>query len=101
MSDPGVEIRAEYEYLPMAKKGAFECDDPVLNRIWNVADYTFHLNSREMFLDGIKRDRWVWSADAYQSLFVNRYLFRDEKIEERDPDRARRKRRRLSGISIP
>lgn len=83
VSDPGVEIRAEYEYLPMAQKGAFECDDPVLNRIWNVADYTFHLNSREMFLDGIKRDRWVWSADAYQSLFVNRYLFRDEKIEER------------------
>ena len=83
VSDPAADIRAEYEYLPMAQQGEFRCDDELLNRVWDVAAYTFHLNCREMFLDGIKRDRWVWSADVYQSLFVNRYLFRDEKIEER------------------
>ena len=42
-----------------------------------------HLNSREFFLDGIKRDRWVWSGDAYQSYLVNDYLFRDEAITRR------------------
>ncbi len=83
ISDPQVRVQAEYEYLPMAQQGEFRCNEGILNKVWDTAAYTFHLNCREMFLDGIKRDRWVWSADAYQSLFVNRYLFRDEKIEER------------------
>jgi len=42
-----------------------------------VAAYTLHLNTREFFIDGIKRDRWVWSGDAYQSYLMNYYLFFD------------------------
>ena len=49
--------------------GEFRCNEEVINKVWDVAAYTFHLNSREFFLDGIKRDGWVWSADAYQSFF--------------------------------
>ena len=48
-----------------------------------MASYTFHLNCREAFLDGIKRDRWVWSGDTYQSARINRYLFADKEIEQR------------------
>lgn len=83
VSDPGAEIAAEYEYLPLQVRGSFRCSEDIVNKVWDVAAYTFHLNSREFFLDGIKRDRWVWSADAYQSLFVNRYLFFDPEIEKR------------------
>lgn len=83
VSDERAEAEAEYEYLPLEYKGSFQCEDEMVNRVWNVAAYTFHLNCREFFLDGIKRDRWVWSADAYQSLFVNRYLFFDPEIEKR------------------
>ena len=82
-SDAAAEVSAEYEYLPVTYRGAFRCDEAVINDVWDVAAYTFHLNSREFFLDGIKRDRWVWSGDAYQSLFVNRYLFFDRDIERR------------------
>ena len=78
-----MEVKAEYEYLPLEYKGSFHCSEEIINKVWDVAAYTFHLNSREFFLDGIKRDRWVWSADAYQSLFVNRYLFFDKEIEKR------------------
>ena len=77
------EIEAEYEYLPLEYKGSFRCSDEKLNRIWSTCTYTFHLNSREFFLDGIKRDRWVWSGDAYQSYLVNDYIFRDEDITRR------------------
>lgn len=77
------QVTAEYEYLPLTYQGAFHCDDELLNRIWDVAAYTFHLNCREFFLDGIKRDRWVWAGDAYQSLYVNHYLFMDKEIEKR------------------
>lgn len=76
-------ITAEYEYLPLTRRGSFTCTEEIVQRVWDVAAYTFHLNCREFFLDGIKRDRWVWSADAYQSLFVNRYLFFDPEIEKR------------------
>lgn len=83
VSDTGAEISAEYEYLPLERKGSFHCKETVINQVWDVAAYTFHLNCREFLLDGIKRDRWVWSADAYQSLFVNHYLFFEQDLERR------------------
>ena len=81
--DAPADIKAEYEYLPLERKGSFRSSDETLNHIWETCAYTFHLNSREFFLDGIKRDRWVWSGDAYQSYLVNDYLFRDEAITRR------------------
>ena len=78
-----VGVSALYEYLPMERRGKFCCSNEKLNQIWEISAYTFHLNSREFFLDGIKRDRWVWSGDAYQSYFINRYLFFDKEITKR------------------
>ena len=83
MDRKGVDVRAEYEYLPLKQRGSFVTGEDIIDRVWETAAYTFHLNCREFLLDGIKRDRWVWSADAYQSLFVNRYLFLDRDIEKR------------------
>lgn len=76
-------VTALYEYQPLEYKASFECDDPAVKRIFDVCAYTFHLNTREFFLDGIKRDRWVWSGDAYQSYMVNRYLFANEETAKR------------------
>lgn len=83
VSEKQAEIEAEYEYLPVTYRGSFHSSNEMLNRIWDVAAYTFHLNSREFILDGIKRDGWVWSADAYQSFFVNQYLFFDQDLVKR------------------
>jgi alpha-L-rhamnosidase len=66
-----------YEYLPLAERGSFRCSDEEINKIYDVSKYTFQLNTREFFIDGIKRDRWVWSGDAYQSYLMNYYLFFD------------------------
>lgn len=66
-----------YEYLPLANRGSFRCSDTGLNKIWDVAAYTMQLSTREFFIDGIKRDRWIWSGDAYQSYLMNYYLFFD------------------------
>jgi hypothetical protein len=66
-----------FEYLPLEERGCFRCSDEQINKIWDVAAYTLHLNSREFFIDGIKRDRWIWSGDAYQSYLMNYYLFFD------------------------
>ncbi|MBD0823759.1 alpha-rhamnosidase [Aestuariibaculum marinum] len=72
-----------YEYLPLEYRGAFKSSDDLLNQIWDVSAYTMHLTSREFFIDGIKRDRWVWSGDAYQSYLMNYYLFFDSPSVER------------------
>jgi alpha-L-rhamnosidase len=66
-----------YEYSPVTERGSFKCSDDEINRIYDVAKYTFHLNTREFFIDGIKRDRWIWSGDAYQSYLMNYYSFYD------------------------
>ncbi len=66
-----------YEYLPVANRGSFRCSDESINKIWDVAAYTMQLNTREFFIDGIKRDRWIWSGDAYQSYLMNYYLYFD------------------------
>lgn len=72
-----------YEYLPLDYRGSFKSSDTLLNKIWDVSAYTMHLTSREFFIDGIKRDRWVWSGDAYQSYLMNYYLFFDSPSVER------------------
>ena len=71
--------------LPMHKaaRGSFKCNDEELNRIWEVGAYTMHLTTREFFIDGIKRDRWVWSGDAIQSYLMNYYLFFDNETVKR------------------
>lgn len=76
-------VEAAYEYLPLSDVGDFECEDPMVKKIWDVCSYTFHLNSREFYQDGIKRDRWVWSGDSYQSFMINRYLYFDPAIIRR------------------
>ncbi|MBR5427127.1 MAG: alpha-rhamnosidase [Clostridia bacterium] len=76
-------VSAQYEYLPIEDRASFSCDRELVNRVWDLCAYTFHLNSREFFLDGIKRDRWVWSGDAYQSYMIARYLYGDPSVSER------------------
>ncbi|HRG23290.1 MAG TPA: alpha-rhamnosidase [Chitinophagaceae bacterium] len=72
-----------YEYADVKERGRFTCDDAEVNRIYEVAKYTFELNTREFFIDGIKRDRWIWSGDAYQSYLMNYYLYFDNETVKR------------------
>ncbi|WP_342648393.1 alpha-L-rhamnosidase C-terminal domain-containing protein [Mucilaginibacter sp. CSA2-8R] len=72
-----------YEYSPVEQRGSFRCSDEQINKIWDVAAYTMQLNTREFFIDGIKRDRWVWSGDAAQSYLMNYYLYFDSPTVKR------------------
>lgn len=86
VADAGIEVRDVsllYEYLPLQYRGKFRCSNERINQIWNISTYTMHLTTREFFLDGIKRDRWVWSGDAYQSYLINYYSFFNEAVNRR------------------
>ncbi len=74
---------ADMEENPQPFRADFHSDDELLDRIFQVAMDTFGLNTREFFLDGIKRDRWIWSGDATQSYLINKYSFFDLQTERR------------------
>lgn len=76
-------VSAFHQYVDIPVKASFSCDDELLNQIWAVAEHTFLLCSGIFFIDGIKRDKWIWGGDAYQSLFVNQYLMADPDINRR------------------
>ena len=78
-----VEIYAIHEFIPLKNQAVFHSDNELMNKIWDISVETFTLCSGLFFLDGIKRDRWIWSGDAYQSYFINQYLFFDEDINTR------------------
>lgn len=78
-----LEVRAVHQFVDIPVRAEFTCDDPRLNKIWQVAEHTFRLCTGIFFLDGVKRDQWIWSGDAYQSIFVNRYLLADPGVEQR------------------
>ncbi|MCM3749385.1 alpha-rhamnosidase [Paenibacillus pasadenensis] len=85
-AEPGVtweRVSMLYEYVPLDYRSSFQCSDPQLNEIYDMSLYTLHLNTREFFIDGIKRDRWVWSGDAYQSFLMNYYSFFDLDVTRR------------------
>lgn len=72
-----------YEYLPVEYRGSFKSSDDLINQIYETSLYTFHLTARECHLDGIKRDRWIWSGDVLQSHWMNFYSFFDEDVNKR------------------
>lgn len=78
-----ITISAVHQGVPLKVRASFSCSDEVINRIWDVAEETYRLCSGLFFIDGIKRDRWIWSGDAYQSMMVNPYLYFDREIDKR------------------
>lgn len=78
-----ISIKAVHQYVDIPVRASFSSSDELVNKIWDVAVWTFQLCSGIFFIDGVKRDRWIWSGDAYQSYFVNQYLMFDEDINRR------------------
>ena len=76
-------VRAVNEYLPQPRKSTFRSSEPLLDEIYGTAQYTLSLTTREFILDGIKRDRWIWSGDAYQGYLMNYYCFFDCDVVKR------------------
>lgn len=83
MSIGGVTLMSEMKDLGEKYRGSFVCSDTLLNRIWDVSAYTLHLTDREVMIEGIKRDRWMWSGDAIQSYLMNYYVFMDTPVVKR------------------
>lgn len=73
----------ENERFPIQVRASFDSNDEVMNGIWKTSGDTLSMCSELFFTDGAKRDRWIWSGDAYQSYFINQYYYFDPEISKR------------------
>lgn len=64
-------VYEEYDDTPIVF--SFHADDTEVEKIAEISRYTFSLCSREFYLDGIKRDRWIWAGDAYLGAKIDYY----------------------------
>lgn len=84
MAVSGIFVYRELEY-----KGSFHSNDARLDRIWNAAAYTVHLNMQEYVWDGIKRDRLVWIGDIHPETSTIQAVFGYDDSVEKSLDLAR------------
>jgi len=77
------DVRLRASSYPVRHRGAFASSDPILDRIWQHAAYTLRLCMREVFVDGIKRDRLPWVGDLYLAGLANAFSFFDAGIMRR------------------
>lgn len=68
-------VTAVFIYRDIPYLGSFRCDRDRLNRIYDTAAYTCHLNMQRYVWDGIKRDRLVWVGDMHPEMLTIRTVF--------------------------
>ena len=77
------EIYGLSEYLPKNPIGKFRSSSKLLNKIYSTSEYTYDLTSNLFFVDGVKRDGWIWGGDAYQSILFDLYYCFDKDVIKR------------------
>jgi len=74
----GVDIR-----YPYVHRGAFRCDDPLLNRIWDACVETLSACSNDTYIDCPWRERTLWTNDVIVTGLTTLQAFGDPRIGER------------------
>lgn len=63
--------------LPSVRKGWFCCDDPELNRIWEVGKYTLQVNKHQEYESCPRNEMKFFSGDGIMDALVDYYAFGD------------------------
>ncbi len=82
-------IKGCFYFRDLEYKGYFESSDDRLNKIWQTAAYTVHLNMQQYLWDGIKRDRLVWIGDMHTEVQTILSVFGDQDIIRESLDLTR------------
>ncbi len=82
-------VKAVLEYKDIEYKGSFCCSDERLNKIFDAAAYTVHLNMQDYIWDGIKRDRLVWIGDMHPEVSTISAIFGYDECVEKSLDFSR------------
>lgn len=69
-----------FSTYPVEYRGAFQCSDERLNRIWEIGRWTCQLNMEDGYTDCPWRERGQWWGDARVEALINYYCFGDVKL---------------------
>ena len=64
-------------------KGSFECDDPLLNRIWLAGVETYRACSEDAIIDNPTRERGQWTGDAVIGMETASVAYDDLRVARR------------------
>lgn len=70
-------LTVEEEYDPVEPILCLQSENKLLDQIMEISKYTFSMCTKEFYLDGAKRDRWLWGGDAYQAYRAEYYYCYD------------------------
>ncbi|MGV3719486.1 MAG: family 78 glycoside hydrolase catalytic domain [Actinomycetota bacterium] len=79
-ADAGLElddVSLIFSTYPVQYRGAFNCSDERLNRIWEIGRWTCQLNMEDGYTDCPWRERGQWWGDARVEALINYYAFGD------------------------
>ncbi len=65
---------------PVEARGAFECSDPLLNRLWRAGVDTLKPSMQDAYLDCPSREQRQWVGDGYIETLINYVAFGDERL---------------------
>lgn len=82
-------ITATLIFRDIEYRGSFESSDALLNKIYDTAAYTVHLNMQRYLWDGIKRDRLVWAGDMNTELATILAVFGANEVVPKSLDLVR------------
>ncbi len=82
-------ICATLVFRDIEYKGYFESSDPLVNKIYDTAAYTVHLNMQRYLWDGIKRDRLVWAGDMNTEVAAILSVFGENEVVPKSLDFVR------------
>ena len=82
-------VTATLIFRDIEYRGSFASSDPLLDKIYDTAAYTVHLNMQRYLWDGIKRDRLVWAGDMNTEVETILAVFGENEVVPKSLDLVR------------
>lgn len=76
-------VTLEFTHYPFQETAAFECDDPLVNRIFEIGLYTTLIGCQSHFEDSVWREKSQWIGDALITARVAAYGFGDTTLTKK------------------
>ena len=76
------EVGIDFVSYPVERKGAFRCDDPLYNRIYEVSEWTNRMCLQDLFVDCTRRELVQWVAEAFVQSDIAWNLYGDHRPQK-------------------
>lgn len=76
-------IRTLQNTYPCVERGAFQSSDYLLNRVWEIGQYTTRLCSEDTYVDCPTYEQTFWVGDSRNEGAVNHYAFGEYDLSRR------------------